>query len=175
MLQNRAHASFARTFAAALCAVALASGGASAQTQSWAGPHFFPQEAPDNAVAEVMQIVIAHITDAHDANGNALPPLSADEQAAPLLDPALSKEVMDIAAASGIGQVCALDWQNLNYLRLMARERARGDRTPHQLAAIGLLHGLVQSEVAHDAGTCNDAFRQAAQTFYAAKWGAEAH
>jgi hypothetical protein len=137
-----------------------------------ASARFVERPLPDEAVDQVLAAVAANISQAHGDDDQPLPPLSAEEQSHPLLDRDLVREVFDVGIASGVGQACGLDWRGENFVPLMHRERARGDRTPHQLAAIAMIHGLIQGQVAARGGTCGANGAAAAQAFYQRKWGA---
>ncbi|MBX9746500.1 MAG: hypothetical protein K2X34_06335 [Hyphomonadaceae bacterium] len=132
---------------------------------------FIASTPPDTAIDQILTAVAENITSARTEDGQPLPPLTEAERAQPLLDRELVREVMDIAVASGVGQVCSLDWENRNFLPLMQRERARGDRTQHQLGAIAIIHGMVQGQVAQS-GTCTMTGAANAASFYDRKWGA---
>lgn len=155
----------------AVCAVIVATPTpASAQD---ANARFLQQPASDATVDEVLAFATANLSLARGDDGQPLPPLNDEQQAQPLLTRELVREVIDIAFASAIGELCGLDWARGNFVPLMLRERARGDRTQHQLASIALAHGLVQNQVT-SGGQCGANGRASASAFYQRKWGAPA-
>ena|SRR5262245_2802932 len=155
-----------RMLAAAALAFGLGVCGPSAAQDNSA--HFLQAPISDATVDSVMNGVMRALPHARGPNGP-LPPLT-DAERAHLLDRDLVREVIDIGAASGVGQACGLDWQRNNFLPMMARERARGDRSDHQLAAIAIAHGLIQQQIA-SAGQCGDSGAAAVNDFYHRKWG----
>ncbi len=137
-----------------------------------ASARFLPTPAPDAAADEVLSLVTENMVMARDEAGQLLPPLSEADRARPLLDRDAVREIMDLGVASGIGQACGLDWRTLNFLPLMARERGR-NRTPHQLAAVAMIHGAVQGSIATRIA-CGPSGASDATSFYLRKWGAQA-
>lgn len=135
---------------------------------------FIQAEIPDHVIDQVLAAVTTNIQLARGENGEAMPPLNEQQRATPLLDRALVREIMDIGMASGVGQACGLEWGPRNFLPLMARERARGDRSQHQIGAIALVHGVMQSQTASGA-SCGANGASAAASFYDLKWGAAAN
>ena len=134
---------------------------------------FIPRTMTDERADQILQLVTDNLSMARGSDGQPLPPLTAAERAQPLLDRELVIEVYDIGLDSGIGQLCGLDWNTLNFAPLMQRERARGDRSDHQLAAIAMIHGIAQQGVVR-AGRCGGNGVTGAQDFYARKWAAPA-
>jgi hypothetical protein len=159
-----------RRFFVALLAVFIATTAAAPAFAQDASARFLQTPISDEIVDQVLAAVTQNITSALDENGRPLPPLSAEQQQRPLLERDLVREIMDLGIASGVGQACGLDWGNTNFLPLMYRERSRGDRSSHQLAAIAMVHGLMQSQMA-GAGSCGPNGAAAAADFYRRKWG----
>ncbi len=159
-----------RRILSSLFAVALLLTAAPAFAQD-ASARFLSTPAPDGAVDEILTAVSENISMAQDDNGQPIPPLTEAQRATPLLDRETVREVMDIGAASGVGQACSLDWQQNNFIPLMNRERARGDRSQHQLAAIAMIHGLIQGVVSQR-GACGPDAGPRVSAFWQLKWGA---
>lgn len=156
-------------------ALALACLVAPAHAQEQAPPPvetgFLHGDAAAQLADQLLPIVLQHMDRARDDRGQTLPPLSAEARAA-LIDREFATEIVDIGVASGVGQLCGLDWQALNFEPLMRRERSRGDRSPHQIALIALLHGAAQGVIAGGNGRCGPNGVREATAFYARKWAA---
>ncbi|MDP3736847.1 MAG: hypothetical protein Q8R02_05630 [Hyphomonadaceae bacterium] len=141
-------------------------GSAMAQAPTvWFGSGKISDETADGFLSHATSI----ITSAIDEKGRSLRPLTAEEAASPLLDRKLVKEIIDVGSASAFGAACGVDWENKNYLKLMGRERARGGRTTHQIAAISLVHGLTMSTF-DPRMECRPTDKIKAETFYRRKW-----
>jgi hypothetical protein len=123
----------------------------------------------DEVANRFLAIVTANIISAVDEQGKPLRPLTAEEAAKPLLDLALVKEIIDLGSASRFGEACKLDWQERNYLRLMGRERARGDRSTHQIAAISMVHGITMGQF-DPRLECPPSRKAEVESFYRRKW-----
>lgn len=155
---------------AALAGVALLFASMSSAFAQDASVRFMEQSMTDEFVDRVLGAATMALPAARGDDGQPLPPLPEEQRGQPLLDRELVREVIDIGFASGIGEVCELDWSANNFLPLMRRERARGDRSQHQLAAIAIVHGVIQGQVA-GAAACGPNGASAATDFYRRKWG----
>ena len=159
-----------RSYVVVASAVALA-GLAHAQAPGVAGRElrFGPRTPADEVAQATLDQATAYIDMAVDENGRNLRPLTPEESRTPLLDLALVKEVMDVAQASAAGAACQLDWEGRNYLKMMRRERARGDLSTHQLGAISLAHRFTMSRF-EMVTTCPPGQRERTEEFYRRKW-----
>ena len=155
----------------ALTSFALFLATASAAFAQDASVRFMERPMTDEFVDRVLAAATTALPAALGDDGQPLPPLSAAQQGQPLLDRDLVREVIDVGFASGIGHVCGLDWTQSNFLPLMRRERARGDRSQHQIAVIAIVHGVIQGQVADSGGACGPNGAAAATDFYQRKWG----
>jgi hypothetical protein len=159
-----------RTVAVAGLSLVLITGALIAGAMAQEPPIWFGKGTiPDDLAKNVLAGVTANITSAVDERGRPLAPLTAEQAATPLLDLALVKEVLDVGAASGLGVACKLDWQERNYLKLMARERARGDRSTHQIAAISMVHGFMMGQF-DPRLACSPDRKEEVESFYRRKW-----
>jgi hypothetical protein len=135
----------------------------------WFGSGKISDEIADN----FLSVATSTITSAIDEKGRHLAPLTKEQAATPLLDRDLVKEIIDIGSASAFGAVCGLDWEDDNYLKLMQRERARGNWTTHQIATISLVHGLTMGTF-DPRMACKPEDRARTADFYRRKWAGKA-
>jgi hypothetical protein len=122
----------------------------------------------DEEARETLRLVAENITNGRDSQGRNLRPLTAEE-AKTLLDIGRVKEIMDVAQASVAGAACGLDWEELNFLKLMKRERSRGPFTQHEIAAVAMVHGSTMARYDPSAG-CTPEQRARVEDFYRRKW-----
>jgi hypothetical protein len=152
-----------------LVLVAFASYAGPAQGQTSRSVQYKPDWVTDQMAADTLHWAMSNITKGVDERGQWLRPLTEEEAGHPLLEVELVKEIMDVGRASVAGLRCDLDWQERNYRKLMKRERARGDRSTHQLAAIGMIHGYTMGKFPMDV-PCPAQERARLEDFYARKW-----
>ena len=80
----------------------------------------------------------------------------AQEKANPPITVAEAHSVILRATLSALAERCGLDWQQRNFLPMMAYWRTTQNKNERQMSLIGLLHGIMVSKV-HQAFASNPA------------------
>lgn len=98
---------------------------------------------------ETRRLIAAALDGIHRAQCGAQPcaPTTSAEKAKPPLTVAEARQIFGRGALSGVAEYCRIDWQQTNFLPMMAYWRTTQKKTERQLALVAILHGVMQTRV----------------------------
>ena len=92
---------------------------------------------------------------------------TSEEKTNPPIAIAEARAVISRATLSGVAEHCGLDWQKLNFVPMMTYWRTTLKKNERQMALIGMLHGIMQSQIQRfvaERGPCTPQMRQDTET-----------
>jgi hypothetical protein len=121
-----------------------------------------PVAFSDEQVNKILQLALDSLPRALCEGNKPCAPASAEERALPLVSLVDARAVMMRGILSGAAVRCGLDWQRLNFVPMMTYWRRTQKKSERQMAAIGLVHGIMQgiSNPRPDTAPCTDEQRR---------------